>query len=93
MNMTKATFAISNETLNTMVALAEVNGISYEFFEGCLQDNVIFYDAEDIHIDGISATYIIVKEKYVNVWSSELVAILTDSFEEVQEFEEVVNMF
>lgn len=93
MNMTKAMFAINNETLNTMVTLAEVNGIPYEIFEGCLQDNVILYDAEDIHIDGVSAAYIIVKEKYVNEWSSELVAILTDSFEEVQDFEEAVNMF
>lgn len=93
MNMTKAMFAISNKILNTMIALAEVNGISYEVFEGCLQGNAIFYDAEDIHIGGVSATYIIVKEKYVNAGSSELVAILTDSFEEVQDFEEVVNMF
>ncbi|AUO79529.1 hypothetical protein BSP10_126 [Bacillus phage BSP10] len=63
------------------------------FFEGCLQDNVIFYDAGDILIGGVSATYVIVKEKYRNEWSSDPVAILTDSFEEVQDFEEVVNMF
>ncbi|ATN94468.1 hypothetical protein IM043_gp142 [Bacillus phage SPG24] len=41
----------------------------------------------------MSATYVIVKEKYRNEWSSDPVAILTDSFEEVQDFEEVVNMF
>lgn len=80
-------FEISNDCLNKIVEIASNNGVYYECFEGSLQDNFVVYNTENIIALGKETRkYIIVKEKPLNEWSSELVAVLTDSIEEVEEF-------
>jgi hypothetical protein len=77
---------ITNNDLSKLIKTADENNIVYDCFEGSLQDNFIFYNNNVINIGWGSAKYIIVKERFLNEWSSDLVLIMTDSDEEVEEF-------
>lgn len=81
----KVTAEIVNVDIPKLIELAVENGIEFDEFEGNLQDNYIFYGAENISIEEKSAKYIVVKETYLNCWSSGHTVIMTDSYEDVQE--------
>lgn len=83
------TLSISNEVLEEILLLADKLEVYCECFEGSLQDNYILYDADNISIGGDSAKYIIIKERFLNAWSSELVLVFTDNEKEVMQFEEL----
>ena len=78
------TIEINLEVLNKLIELASKNGIHFDCYEGSMLDNYIFYNTEIINLEGESANYIIVKERYLNDSSSDLIAIMTDSFDTVK---------
>ena len=49
------------------------------YYPGCLLDNYLLYDWDN-------HTYIIIKEKYVNCWTSTLIATKTNDSKLVDEF-------
>ena len=78
---------IDNEMSNKILELATKNNLHYEMFEGTLQDNCIIYNDYAIRLKGIKPRkYIIIQEKYLNCWSSELEMIMTDNESKVDEF-------
>ena len=77
---------ITSKELDKLVDLANQNNINYDYFEGVLQDNFIFYDVDDIRINRKSSKYMVVRERHLNEWSSDLVLTMTNSLEEVDEF-------
>lgn len=85
------TIEISNDELSDLLTKANEIYIENDCFEGSLHDNFIFYDADAISINGKSSKYIIVKENYLNEWSSNLLLTMTDSIEEVKIFKANFN--
>ena len=49
------------------------------YYPGCLLDNYLLYDWDD-------RTYIIIREKYVNCWTSTLIATKTNDKKLVDDF-------
>jgi hypothetical protein len=70
--------------LDKLLVVASENEINFDCFEGCLLDNFIFYNTENLKINNVSAKYIIVKENYLNEYSSDLIIIMTNSDEEIE---------
>ena len=83
---------ISTNVLNEILEIAEEIGVSYDCFEGCLRDNYVFYSDECISIEGKSSKYLIIKERYLNEWSSDLILIMTNSTEEVENFKGTLSI-
>lgn len=81
------TLNIDPDFLSKIFEMAGKYDIDYDCYEGCLQDNFIFYNTRPIKIDGKSRDFIIVKERFLNEWSSDLILIMTNSIEEVENFE------
>ena len=78
---------IDNDTLTKILENADEMGIYYETVEGTLQDNYLFFNDNIITFKGIRPRkYIIIEEKYLNEWSSELVMTMTDKDSKVDEF-------
>ena len=79
-------------TINTNIVkemLELSGGVDVDVFEGALQDRYIFWNTNNIEFEGFdNREYIIVKDIYVNEWSSKLVAILTDDIDLVEEYYE-----
>lgn len=51
----------------------------YDFYEGTLLDNFIFYNSKKITVDGVEPRdFIIVREFYKSPWSSGLEMIMTN---------------
>lgn len=86
--MTVKTLKINQEELENLLQYADNNEIYFNYIEGNLLDNYTLYDTEELEFDGNSSKYLIVKEKYVNEWSSEQVLIMTDSLETIEQFEQ-----
>lgn len=84
-----STFQVTNNFISDLLTIADKNGIEYECFEGSLQDNFVFYHADKIRIENKSAKYIIVKERFLNEWSSDLVLTLTNSDRKAEEFRSI----
>lgn len=80
---------ITNKQLDELIEIANKNGVEYDLYEGTLVDSCIFYNAESVFVEGESAKYIIVKERFLNEWSSDLVLTLTNSDEEAEEFRNI----
>lgn len=81
--------SVTNKFINKLIIVAEQNKIIYDSFEGTLNDNYIFYDTEILRITGVErAKYIIIKEVYLNEWSSDLQLFVTDDIKEVDKFRE-----
>ena len=79
---------VTNEFVDEMLVLLEENGIEYEIFDGSLNDNYIVYDVEKaIKITGVRrAKFYIIKEVYLNSWSSGMVLIATDDREKAEKY-------
>ena len=78
---------IDSDELNEILNFAYKYGIDFDVFEGCLQDNFIFYNHNFKNAD--DEKYVIIKEVALNEWSSGLKVILTNSNEEAQQFIEL----
>lgn len=80
---------ITLEEFNDILEFATINNIAYDYFEGSLLDNAIIYNMDNelkIYIDGKTSKYIIIKEKYLNEWSSILEVIFTDDSKIADEY-------
>ncbi|PAV30208.1 hypothetical protein CIL05_07005 [Virgibacillus profundi] len=83
-------FTVTNEFINQMIEIANNQGIDYNMFEGSLTDNFIFYDTERIKITEVGQSkYLIIKENFVNTWTSELELIATNEISTVEKYEEI----
>ncbi|TCI26669.1 hypothetical protein EVJ32_04660 [Exiguobacterium sp. SH5S4] len=69
-----------------ILELASEKQLDMEVFEGTLNDSYIIYNNKALQVDGQTPNYIIMLDKYINVWQSEHELILTDSD---QKFDEV----
>lgn len=87
------TMNINRHELNNLLEVATKQELFYHVFEGSLIDNYIIYDTDNITIEGVTAKYIMIKESFLNEWSSEHVLILTNDIEKVEEFETLLNSF
>ena len=80
-------YSVDRDFINKLIEISDNNNIHVDFFEGSLVDNYVFYDTEIIKIKGIRrAKHIIIKEKYLNTWSSENVLMVTDDIKKVKQF-------
>lgn len=77
---------IDTKDLNLLMEVADEHGLGYDWYEGTLLDNVVIYNDNVINIGGKTAEFIIIKEKYLNSWSSGLVLTLTNSIDEINSF-------
>lgn len=76
-------------SVNDLIVLMGEQEIDCDCYEGCLQDNLIYYGTENVVIDGMSRKFLIFRERYLNSWSSDLELIMTDSYEEVEKYREM----
>lgn len=80
-------YSVNREFVNKLIEISGNNDIHVDVFEGSLNDNYVFYGTEIIKIKGIrKAKYIIIKERYLNTWSSENVLMVTDDLKKVEKF-------
>jgi hypothetical protein len=80
------TFEIGSDVFDELMKLADESQVAFDGFEGVLLDNYILYGTENISLAGESSKFIILKEKFLNNNSSVMVAIMTDSEDEVDEY-------
>ena len=73
---------VDNDFVNELCQLADKENIDYEVYEGVLQDNYVFYNAENVE----THKYIIIREFCKNVWNSGLEMIMTNSQELVDKY-------
>lgn len=74
---------------NNIIEKAENKGMTYEIYEGSLLDNAIVYFAKGMELEGVGDhEYIIIREVYLNSWSSELEVFGTDDIIEVGKYED-----
>lgn len=79
-------------SVNKLLDFAHSLNCPIECFEGSLLDNYIIYADRRIRIGKAKARkYIILREKYVNSWSSITEVILTDNEKRVEEYEKLFN--
>lgn len=79
---------ISMETADAFINLASKLDLSYETCEGSLLDNHVIRGAEQIKYGRVKPRkFILIKEKYLNEWSSTLELTMTDNEEIINEFE------
>lgn len=81
---------ISNELRNEIITTADNNEIPYDTFEGVLNDSYILYGTENIQVAGMETSeYMILHNKYVNVWTSETQLIQTNDIHTVNFYQEM----
>ena len=81
---------VSSNFVEELKSIAYCNGIDFDVFEGTLNDSIVLYNAKKIKITGIRrAKYIIVKNTYLNCYSSELRLFVTDDFRKVEKFRKI----
>ena len=78
---------VSWENAQSILLYAEEKGCPIDYFEGCLLDNFVIYDAKCINVDNAEPReFIILREVYLNEWSSEIEVIMTDDEKKVEDF-------
>lgn len=78
---------VEMETVNALLELSADLCIDVDIFEGCLVDNLVFYDTTNIKLGRVKPRkYIIIKEVYLNEWSSGIELTMTDNDDKVNEF-------
>lgn len=78
---------ISLDEANKIVDFAINNEYTFDCFDGCLVDSYIIYNTESVRIGRMkSRKNIIIREIYMNEWSSGLELIMTDNEETVKNF-------
>lgn len=81
---------ISPELRDEIIETASRELIPYDVYEGVLNDSFILYGAKKIAIEGINPTeYIVLHNKYVNVWTSETELIATNDIQIVNIYKEL----
>lgn len=73
---------IDSETVNKVLLLTD----RVDCYEGVLLDNYIIWDASKIKINRTTRKFIILKERFLNEWSSDTQLIMTDD-------EDLVNTY
>lgn len=80
------------ETVNKLIELAVDENKPFEVFDGVLLDSYIIYDAENIQIGKIKPRkYIILREKYLNCWSSTIEMTMTDDENMIREMKKIFD--
>lgn len=83
---------IDMELADNFIELASELGLDCETYEGCLLDNHVIRGAEQIKLGRVKPRkFIMIKEKYLNEWSSTLELTMTDNEEIINEFEELMK--
>lgn len=78
---------VGAEDSQKIVDIAMDNGCDVEVYEGCLQDNVIIYTGgERLLRNSPKSKYIILKEQYINSWSSGVKIIFTNDIKKLEAF-------
>lgn len=78
---------VTSDAVSKFCDFAVENGIDYEVFEGCLLDNYVFLDSCGMTIKGVKPRkHIIIREVYLNEWSSANELVLTDNTDMVMQF-------
>lgn len=88
---------VNSKAADNLLAHAFEKGFAVDSYEGCLLDNHIIYDAENIQITLTDSKRrkiqprknIILREVYENTWSSAIELIMTDSDKTVDEYIEM----
>lgn len=81
---------VSRDFVEKMCDLAVDDGIDYEVFEGCLLDNYVFYNSGGLTVKGVKPrNHIIIREVYLNEWSSGFELIMTDSSKKVDKYTKI----
>lgn len=75
---------LSSKDIDIILELAIKNDLEVVQYAGALLDNYIIYNENTIKIGRCVRTYIIIKEEYLNEWTSQSVVILTDNLKEVE---------
>lgn len=83
---------IEMRTADAFIELASKLDLDYETYTGCLLDNYVIRGAEQIKFNRVKPRkYILIKEKYLNEWSSTLELTMTDNEEIINEFEAMIE--
>lgn len=80
---------VEYKSFKSLIDLATTMGVEHESFEGSLMSNFIFYDAQEINVNGHSAKYIISQERFKNSQESDYSLILTNDIKKTTEYEEI----
>ena len=79
---------MSNEITNKILSLS--NSDEIEIYEGSLRDNYIVCNSNNITLGRVKPRkYIIIKEQYLNEWSSHYKILLTDSGNVVDKYRKI----
>ncbi|WP_239704901.1 hypothetical protein [Mammaliicoccus sp. E-M24] len=78
------TYNITNRDIDKILELCSQLEIDFDVVERALNDEFIFYSNNAIKIGRVFRKYMIVRDIYVNEWTSKLVLIMTDSEKEYQ---------
>ena len=89
--MEKVMENISETEIMELINKAIEEGVDVDYYEGILRDNYIFHYATNLTICGKNATFIILRVVPTSEWSSDVEVILTNSVEDVEEFEKLFN--
>ena len=78
---------VSWKNAQSILLYAEKKCCPIDYFEGCLLDNFVIYNAKCINVDKVEPReFIILREAYLNEWSSEIEVIMTDDEMYVEDF-------
>ena len=88
---------LEQNEVNRILELAENNGIDVVTFEGNLLDNHVIYNDKVLKIGGVKPKkYLIIRETYLNCWSSCYTLTQTDCIKKfnkaLAELEEIHEM-
>lgn len=78
------TYDITNKDIDKIIELCNQLEIHFDVVESALNYEYIFYSNNAIKIGRVFRKYMIVRDIYVNEWSSKLCLIMTDDEKEYQ---------
>lgn len=78
------TYNINNEQIDKILELCNQLEIHFDVVESGLNDEFIIYSNNAIKIGRVFRKYMIIREIFLNEWSSDLILIMTDSEKEYQ---------
>lgn len=78
------TYDITNKDIEKILELCSQLEIEFDVVESTLNDEYIIYSNNAIKIGRVFRKYMIVRETFLNEWSSKLSLIMTDDEKEYQ---------
>lgn len=83
---------IINKDVTRLIKIASDLGLDYTCFEGTLTDSYIIYETDRIKFGRCKPRkYIILREVYINEYSSGMEMILSDSLRTVKKYEKILS--